>query len=68
LLRGMETNAPDAQRDRLLSTHDVCALLNCSRNTVARMVATGRLRQLKLGRAVRFHPDDVRQMIEDLRR
>jgi hypothetical protein len=32
------------------------------------MVATGKLRQLKLGRAVRFHPDDVRQMIEDLRR
>jgi excisionase family DNA binding protein len=68
LLRGMETNASDAQRDRLLSTRDVRAFLNCSRNTVARMVATGKLRQLKLGRAVRFHPDDVRQMIEDLRR
>jgi excisionase family DNA binding protein len=64
----MDTNAPDAQRDPFLSTHDVCVWLNCSRNTVARMVATGKLRQLKLGRAVRFHPDDVRQMIEDLRR
>ncbi len=64
----MENTAPDAQRNRLLSTRDVRAFLNCSRNTVARMVATGKLRQLKLGRAVRFHPDDVRQMIEDLRR
>lgn len=65
---GMEPNALDAQRDPFLSTNDVCVWLNCSRNTVARMVATGKLRQLKLGRAVRFHPDDVRQMIEDLRR
>lgn len=64
----MQPEPFDPQRARLLSTSDVCELLNCSRNTVARMVATGKLRQLKLGRAVRFHPDDVRQMIEDLRR
>ena len=58
----------DPQRDRLLSVNDVRELLSCSRNTVARLVATGKLRPLKLGRAVRFHPDDVRRMIEELRR
>jgi excisionase family DNA binding protein len=67
-MRGMNDPTLDPQRDRLLSTHDVRKLLNCSRNTVDRMVATGKLRRLKLGRAVRFHPDDVRQLIEELRK
>jgi len=67
-MRGMEHPPFDPQRDRLLSTNDVRELLSCSRNTVDRMVQTGRLRRLKLGRAVRFHPDDVRQLIEELRR
>ncbi len=58
----------DPRRDGLLTVKDVCELLNCSRNTLDRLIATGRLRRLKLGRAVRFHPEDVRRMIEELRR
>jgi excisionase family DNA binding protein len=57
----------DPQRDGLLTVHDVCKLLACSRNTVTRMQATGKLRSIKLRRAVRFHPEDVRRMIEELR-
>jgi excisionase family DNA binding protein len=58
----------DLQLDQLLTVKDVRKLLNCSRNTIDRMIATGKLRRLKLGRAVRFHPDDVRQLIEELRK
>jgi excisionase family DNA binding protein len=58
----------DPQLDRLLTVDDVRELLGCSRNTVTRMQAIGRLRSIKLGRAVRFHPHDVRRMIEELRR
>jgi excisionase family DNA binding protein len=58
----------DPQLDRLLTVDDVRELLGCSRNTVTRMQAIGRLRSIKLGRAVRFHPEDVRRMIEELRR
>ena len=58
----------DPNRDQLLTVNDVRELLNCSRNTVTRMQATGKLPSIKLGRAVRFHPEDVRRMIEELRR
>lgn len=65
----MDAERPlDTQLDRLLTVDDVRELLGCSRNTVTRMQATGRLRSIKLGRAVRFHPEDVRRMIEELRR
>jgi excisionase family DNA binding protein len=57
----------DLKTDRLHSIHDVRELLNCSRNTVDRLIATGKLPRMKLGRAVRFHPDDVRKLIEELR-
>ncbi len=65
----MDAERPlDPQLDRLLTVDDVRELLGCSRNTVTRMQAIGRLRSIKLGRAVRFHPHDVRRMIEELRR
>jgi excisionase family DNA binding protein len=58
----------DPQLERLLTVKDLRELLGCARNTVSRMQATGKLRSIKLGRAVRFHPEDVRRMIEELRR
>jgi excisionase family DNA binding protein len=64
----MATETLDPQRDRLLTVHDVRELLNCSRNTVSRLIQTGKLRPMRLGRAVRFHPEDVRRLIEELRR
>ena len=65
----MEAERPlDPQLERLLTVKDLRKLLGCARNTVNRMQATGKLRSIKLGRAVRFHPDDVRRMIEELRR
>ena len=67
-MRGMNDLTLDPQRDRQLSTHDVRELLNCSRKTVDRLIATGKLRRRKLGRAVRFHPDDVRQLSAELRK
>ena len=65
----MDAERPlDLQLDQLLTVKDVRKLLNCSRNIVARLVATRKLPKLKLGRAVRFHPADVHRMIEELRR
>lgn len=65
----MDAERPiDPQRDRLLSVADIRELLGCSRNTVTRMIQTGKLPTIKLGRSVRFLPDDVRRMIEELRR
>lgn len=65
----MDADRPDeTPMDQLRTVRDVMRLLNCSRNTVTRMTATGRLRPMKLGRAVRFHPEDVRRMIEEMRR
>ncbi len=64
----MDAERIDPQRDRLLTVKDVCELLNCSRNTLDRLIATGRLHRLKLGRAVRFSVEDVRRLIEEARR
>lgn len=62
----------EARRDppfgELLTTRQVCQALNCSRNTVARLVATRKLPKVKLGRAVRFRPEDIRQMLEGMSR
>ncbi len=48
----------------LLTSEQVAHKLHVSPRTVARLVSRGELRVVKLGRAVRFRPDDVAELVE----
>ena len=44
---------------KLLTVAELADLLSINQLTVRRMVNRGQLTAVRLGRAVRFHPDDV---------
>ena len=45
---------------RLLTTNDVAAILGVSARTVRRLVASGQLRPVYVGRLPRFTDDEIR--------
>lgn len=57
-------DAPPGQT-QFLTIDDVCGLLKCSRSTVKRHLASGRLKKRKIGRLVRIDPADLIAFIED---
>lgn len=66
----VEANATDSQRPsvagdegRLLTVKEAMTLLNVSRQTIHRLVADGKLVQVKIGRAVRFSQHDLERFI-----
>lgn len=70
-----ETLLPATRRDaiaetafRLLDTNGAAAALNVGRRTIQERVADGSLGCVRIGRAVRFHPDDIAAFIERNRR
>lgn len=46
-------------RENLLTVHQVAAQWGVSERTVRRLIATGRLRCIRIGRLVRIDPGDV---------
>ncbi len=55
---------PDASElAMLLTTSDVALHLNCSIRTVANLVRDGELTPIRVRRSVRFHPDQLRNLI-----
>ncbi len=48
--------------ERLLTTAEVADRLQVSLRTVRRLAAVGTLRPVRIGRSVRFHPRDVRDV------
>jgi excisionase family DNA binding protein len=50
--------------DILLTTSEVAAQLRVHPNTVRALAARGELVRVKLGRSVRFRPDDIARIIE----
>ena len=54
--------------DPVLMTLDEAAeRLLVSRRTVERAIAAGRLSRIKIGKAVRIHPDDLDAYVSDCR-
>jgi excisionase family DNA binding protein len=50
--------------NQLLTTKDVASLLRCSEKHVARLRSRG-LRSLRLGKSVRYRPEDVDSFLTD---
>lgn len=50
--------------ETLLTKKDVMRIFGVTERTVNRLMETGRLPYIKLGRAVRFDPKDVQALIE----
>lgn len=50
---------------RLLTPKDVAELLQISVRTLERWVAEGKLPAIRLGRLIRFDPDDIRKFIDE---
>ncbi|BBO32305.1 helix-turn-helix domain-containing protein [Lacipirellula parvula] len=51
--------------DALLTPKQAAAKLGVSIDLIYELCASGRLRSRKIGRAVRIHPDDLRDLDED---
>lgn len=61
----MNSNATvDSCNAKLLTVAEVMAMLDVSRSYVDRVMATGELKRVKFGKAVRFRPSDVDIFIE----
>jgi excisionase family DNA binding protein len=58
----------DVSAQALYSIADVSTRLGLHRNTVKRLIATGQLPHVKLGRRVLIDPRDVERLIEANRR
>ena len=54
--------------DRLLTMKDLAEQLHCSRNHAERMVMSGAIASLKIGRSRRITPAAVREFIEQRQR
>jgi len=50
--------------ETLLTKKDVMRIFGVTERTVNRLMETGKLPYIKLGRAVRFDPKDVQSLIE----
>jgi excisionase family DNA binding protein len=50
--------------ERLLTVSDVAERLQVSPRTVRRMIATGQLRIIRLGRSVRIHPSVLCDLVD----
>jgi excisionase family DNA binding protein len=65
---GLERPAEaDLADEGLLTYEDVQERLKLSRRSVVKLANSGRLPRLRLLGAVRFHPDDVRALIDSSR-
>ena len=65
------SNAPkhqDNQDLRLLSPQEVCRELKADRGSVYRMLSSGEIPSLRLGRAVKVRRADLKEYIKDQRR
>ena len=49
---------------RLLDTDEAAAVLGIGRRTIQERVAARELACVKIGKAIRFHPDDIAAFIE----
>lgn len=50
---------------RLYTADDVAELLHVSTRTIRRMIATGQLPVIRLGRAVRVHPSALTELMDN---
>ena len=58
----------DATSGRILLTEkDVCLALSLGRSSVRNLMADGKLQYLHIGRALRFHREDVLALAERMR-
>ena len=57
-------STPDAAMPRLLTVADVAGLMQLSTRQVRRLIAAERLPVVRIGRAVRVHPNALKRLIQ----
>jgi len=53
--------------EKLLTTKQVCEILGISKNTLGKLIKTGRLKAHMVGRAWKFKPSDIEKFLERVR-
>lgn len=53
--------------ERLLTSKEACDYLQVSRSTLHKLLKTGKLKGVKVGRQWRFSSDDVRRFLDEQR-
>ncbi len=48
----------------MLSVEQAAETLNCSTDTVRRMIANGKLRAFRVGRLIRLRPEDLQKSLK----
>ena len=64
VMSGHEQPAYDAGRSPLLTVNDVARLLVVSRDSVYRLIRDGHLRPVRVGKRLRFRPEDIERYLE----
>ena len=54
--------------EQLLRREDVATKLQCSPAHISNLTKRGVIRAIRLGKSVRYHPDDIETLIEENRR
>jgi excisionase family DNA binding protein len=62
-----ETITTIQEADRLLKAVEVAKILNISRSLAYRLLQEGRIPVIRINQAVRVHPKDLQQYIEENR-
>ena len=52
---------------KLLTVNELAEMLSVNQLTVRRMVQRGQLTAVRIGRAIRFDPDDVEEFLDSVR-
>jgi excisionase family DNA binding protein len=58
------TSSTNWQEDRLMKVEDIAFYLNTSLSYAYRLIQSGALRSVKIGRCVRVHPQDLHEYIQ----
>lgn len=61
----MENDLAATAIEDLYALAQVAKILRCSRKSVYRLIATGRLKAIRWGRSYRFRRDDIQQFVKN---
>lgn len=60
-----ESSAAAIRMERLMTAREVASVLGISRSRVYQLAESGRLPHIRIGALLRFHPADIRRVLEE---